>query len=70
MKCSQVDLLNNTLSLYSGETKNGEPHIVYLTEECRLLVMELRMGKQPKDFLFTCENGKPVRDMRRTWDAR
>jgi integrase len=69
MRCSQVDLLNNTLSLYSGETKNGEPRIVFLTEECRLLVTELRKGKQPEDFLFTRENGEPVRDMRRTWDA-
>jgi len=69
MRCSQVDLLNNTLSLYSGETKNGEPRIVYLTEECRLLVTELRKGKQPEDFLFTRENGEPVRDLRGTWDA-
>ena len=28
MRCSQVDLLNNTVSLYSGETKNGEGRIV------------------------------------------
>jgi integrase len=68
MRCSQVDLLNNTLSLYSGETKNGEPRIVFLTEECRLLVTELRKGKQPEDFLFT-RNGKPIRDLRGTWDA-
>ena len=69
MRCEQVDLLNNTLSLYSGETKNGEPRIVYLTEECRLLVTELRKGKQPDDFLFTRENGEPVRDLRGTWEA-
>jgi integrase len=68
MRCSQVDLLNNTLSLYSGETKNGEPRIVYLTEECRLLLTERRKGKQPDDFLFT-RNGKPIRDLRGTWDA-
>src|SRR5262249_48864239 len=69
MKCSQVDLLNNTVSLYSGETKNGEPRIVYLTDECRLLVTELRKGKQPDDFLMTRENGEPVRDLRGTWSA-
>ena len=46
MHCSQVDLLNNTVCLYSGETKNGEPRKVYLTEECRLLVTELRKSKQ------------------------
>ena len=69
MKCSQVDLLNNTVSLYSGETKNGEGRIVALTEECRLLVTELRKGKQPEDFLFT-RNGEPVRDFRRSQKQR
>jgi integrase len=69
MKCSQVDLLNNTVCLYSGETKNDEGRIVYLTDECRLLVTELRKGKQPDDFLFLRENGEPVRDLRGTWAA-
>jgi integrase len=68
MRCSQVDLLNNTVSLYSGETKNGEGRIVALTEECRLLVTELRKGKQPEDSLFT-RDGEPVRDFRGTWDT-
>jgi len=35
-----------------------------LTEKCRLLVKELRKGKQPEDVLFTRENGEPIRDMR------
>lgn len=69
MKCSQVDLLNNTVSLYSGETKNGEPRTVYLTEECRLLVTELRKSKQPEDFLLTRKNGEPIHDLRGTWAA-
>jgi integrase len=68
MRCKQVDLLNNTVSLYSGETKNGEGRTVTLTEECRLLVTELWRGKQPDDFLFT-RNGEPVRDFRGAWDA-
>lgn len=65
MRCEQVDLLNNTVSLYSGETKErgGEPRLV-LTEECRQLVTELGKGKQSEDFLFTRENGKTVRDFR------
>jgi integrase len=45
-----------------------EGRIVALTEECKVLVTELRKGKQPEDFLFT-RNGKPVRDFRGTWDA-
>jgi len=64
MRCEQVDLLSNTVPLYSGETKNGEPLIVVLTEECRQLVTELGKGKQPEDSLFTRENGKTLRDFR------
>jgi integrase len=68
MRCQQVDLLNNTVCLYSGETKNGEGRIVKLTEECRSLVTELRRGKQPDDFLFV-RGSEPVRDFRGAWDA-
>jgi integrase len=69
MRCEQADLLNNTVSLYSGETKNGDGRTVTLTEECRRLVTELRKGKQPEDFLFTRENGGAVREFRDAWDV-
>lgn len=69
MRCSQVDLLNDTVCLYSGETKNDEGRIVALTDECHLLVTELRKGKQPKDYLLTRGNGEPVRDVRGTWET-
>ena len=39
-----------------------------LAEECRVLVTELRKGKQPEDFLLT-RNGEPVRDFRGAWNA-
>src|SRR5438270_13244083 len=48
-------------SLYSGETENGEPRTVYLTEECRLLVTELRKSKQPENFLAACSCEAPSR---------
>jgi integrase len=69
MRCGQVDLLNNSVSLYSGETKNGEGRTVVLTEDCRVLLTELRRGKQPEDFLFTRANGEPVREFRGAWEA-
>jgi integrase len=69
MRCVQVDLLNDTISLYSGETKNGEGRFVALTSECRELVTELRKGEQAEDFLFTRDSGDPVRDLRGTWEA-
>jgi len=69
MRCSQVDLLNDTVCLYSGETKNGEGRVVALTEESRVLVTEMRKGKQPEDYLLTRPNGEPVRDLRGTWEV-
>ena len=63
LRCS-----NNTITLYSGETKSWDGRTVTLTEECRLLVTELLRGKQHGDFLFTRANGEVVRDFRRTWD--
>jgi len=58
MRCSQVDLLNNTVCLHSGETKNGEGRIVALTDECRFLSQSFAGSKQPEDFLLTGENGQ------------
>jgi len=68
MRCSQVDLLGNSVTLYSGETKNDEGRTVALTEECRLLLTELRRGKKPEDYLFTREKGEVIKDFRGTWD--
>jgi integrase len=33
------------------------------------LVTELRKGKQPEDYLFTRDDGEPVRDFRDAWNA-
>jgi integrase len=32
-------------------------------------VVTLHKGKQPEDFLFTRENGEPVRDFREVWET-
>jgi integrase len=69
MRCKQVDLLSTpqTITLYSGETKNAEGRRVVLTAECLQLVTELRKGKEPDDLLIT--RGKyPVKDFRRCWE--
>src|SRR5215831_19616949 len=68
MRCKQVDLLNNTVTLYSGETKNDEGRMIALTDECRMLPTELRRGKKGDDYLFTRKNGEVVKDFRGTWD--
>jgi integrase len=58
MRCSQVDLLNNTVTLYSGETKNDEGRTVVLTEEYRMLLTGLRRGKKGDDYLSPGKTGK------------
>ena len=68
MRCDQVDLLNNTVCLYSGEAKNGEGRTVTLTEECRQLVTELRKGKQADDYLLT-RGSEPICDFRGAWEV-
>jgi integrase len=69
MRCRQVDLLNRTVELYSGTTKNGERRKVALTDECLQLLTKLRRGKQPEDFLFTWQDGSPLKDFRDVWYA-
>jgi integrase len=69
MRCAQVDLLNNTICLYSGETKNKEGRTVSLTGECRQLVTESRRGKQPEDSLITRASGEPVKSFDDDWHA-
>jgi hypothetical protein len=50
-------LLNDTVCLYSGETKNDEGRTVALTRECLELVVELGKGKQPEDYLLLARTG-------------
>jgi integrase len=68
MRVRQVDLLNRTITLDPGTTKNGEGRIAYMTREVyELLCMSLR-EKQPNDYVFT-RGKQPVRDIRRSWQA-
>jgi integrase len=69
LRCKQVNLLNNSVCLYSGETKNREGRTVTLTEECRMLVTEPRREKHPEDFLIARPNGERVKDFRETWEV-
>jgi integrase len=47
----------------------AEVRTVVFTKECRSLVTELWRGKLPEDYLFTRENGVPVRDFRGAWEV-
>jgi len=69
MRVRQVDLLDRSVSLDVGSTKNGQGRTVKLTSECHTLLVEMVRGKQPEQFLFTRSNGAPVKDFRGAWSA-
>lgn len=69
LKVRQVDLLERTIRLDPGTTKNKEGRTVKMTDEVYLHLVECVRGKQPDDFVFTWKDGSPVKDFRGTWSA-
>jgi integrase len=73
-----ADLLERTLRLDAGETKNGEARTVEMTGKVFELLKRCSLGKGEDDFLFTRERdrrGRKVRtggrivDFREDWEA-
>jgi hypothetical protein len=58
----QLDLLNWTIRLNPGETKNDDGRVVIMTNTVHQLLTQCAAGKKPGDLVFTREDGKPVRD--------
>jgi integrase len=56
LRVSQVDMTENTIVLHSGETKNDEPRLVYMTFTIHELLRSLVDGKRPDDHVFTREH--------------
>lgn len=69
MRVRQIDLLNRSLILDPGTTKNNEGRIVKLTSETLELVKQCMHSKTPDDFLFTRKDGKPIKDFRTAWES-
>ncbi len=67
MRVKQVNLLDRTIRLEPGTTKNDEGRSVKLTSECYELVRACVEGKAPEDYIFTREDGGRVRDFSKTW---
>jgi integrase len=67
LRVSQLDLLNRTIRLNPGETKNDDGRVVIMTNSVHQLLTQCVAGKKPEDSVFTRENGKPVQDFRGTW---
>ena len=67
LRVRQVDLLNQTICLYPGTTKNDEGQTVKMTVEVYELLRECVRRKNPEDHVFTRKNGRPVKDFRGKW---
>jgi integrase len=67
LRCQQVDLINRSISLDPGATKNDDARCVIMTDTVYVLLSECVRGKKADAYVFTRRNGKPVRDFRTTW---
>ena len=67
MRLAQVDLLNRTLTLDPGTTKNYEGRTVKLTSAMFELIKQCMLSKTSDDFLLTRKNGQPIKDFRAAW---
>lgn len=70
MRVEQIDLLNETIYLPPGSTKNGKAREVFFNDqpEVRQLLVECVRGKQPNDYLFTNSSSRRVRNFRKAWN--
>lgn len=63
----QINLLEKTITLDPGTTKNEDAKLVATTEEVFQFLTEAERGKKPDDFVFTREGGTAIMDMRDAW---
>jgi integrase len=67
LRVRQVEVMAGTIRLDPGTTKNDDGREVAMTKAVRELLAECVHGKQPNDYVFTREDGTPVRDFRNAW---
>jgi integrase len=61
----QLDLLAKIIDL--GETKNGDQRMILMTEHVFQVLVRCASGKKPGDFVFSRDDGSPVKDFRDAW---
>lgn len=67
LRVRQVDLLQGTVDLDPGATKNKDARVIKMTREVHAIISMCVEGKRPEDRVFTREDGKPIGDFRKTW---
>ncbi len=68
LRIRNINISAKTITLPPRSTKNKQPRLVVMTERVYQLLKPLAEGKNPDDFLFTREDGKPVKDFRVIWE--
>lgn len=69
LRVRQVDLLERTIRLEPGTTKNKDGRMVKMTEEIYLHLLDCVRAKHPDDNVFTWKDGRPILDFRGLWDS-
>jgi len=67
LRVRQIDLAARTIRLEPGETKNDEARTAVMPSLVYALIQQCVVGKSPDDFVFTRENGQPIKDFRDAW---
>ena len=69
MRVGQIDLIEGTVRLEPGTTKNQAGRTVTMTKDVSDLIRLCVTGKKQNDYVFTRDNGKPVLDFRHAWQG-
>jgi integrase len=67
LRVGQLNLIAGSIRLDPGTTKNDDGREVVMTKPVHELLMQCIQGKGPDDYVFTRNDGRPVRDFRGTW---
>jgi integrase len=67
LEVRQVSLLTNGIRLDAGATKNDDAREVCMTKTVRALLIQCVRAKKPNEGVFTRDDGRPVRDFRKSW---
>jgi integrase len=68
LRVMQIDLMQRTIRLEPGTTKNREGRMVTMTDALYVLISACVRGKSESDFVFTRQDGSPVISFRGLWD--
>ena len=68
LRANQFDQMARIILLEPGETKNDVPRQTPpMDETIYQLICACTVGKSPEDFIFTRDDGKPIKDFRVAW---